>query len=107
MAKPSLILGALIGYVLGARAGRGRYEQIKRGANRLYHSKPVQNQLTSAKLTAKHKIAPAALDAVSSGAAAAGTKLRNSAQQITPDRKRDIESVVTQRESNPQRPAAK
>lgn len=25
-----LLLGAAIGYVLGSRAGRGRYEQIKR-----------------------------------------------------------------------------
>ncbi|WP_083562887.1 hypothetical protein [Boudabousia liubingyangii] len=31
--KLRFITGALLGYVLGARAGRGRYEQIKRAAN--------------------------------------------------------------------------
>ncbi|HET9202660.1 MAG TPA: YtxH domain-containing protein [Acidimicrobiia bacterium] len=30
--KTGLVMGAALGYVLGARAGRERYEQIKRAA---------------------------------------------------------------------------
>jgi hypothetical protein len=41
--KLSLLLGAAIGYVLGARAGRERYEQIVRMARNLAGSQTVQS----------------------------------------------------------------
>ncbi|WIK64302.1 YtxH domain-containing protein [Gleimia hominis] len=45
--KLSFILGAGIGYVLGTRAGRSRYESIKRHASKLRNSptlaKPIDN----------------------------------------------------------------
>lgn len=37
----TLSIGA-IGYVLGARAGRGRYEQIKSNAQKVWSSNPVR-----------------------------------------------------------------
>ncbi len=40
--KIAFVLGAAVGYVLGSRAGRGRYEQIKRGAQRVWNTEPVQ-----------------------------------------------------------------
>lgn len=40
--KIAFVLGAAVGYVLGTRAGRERYEQIKRGAQRLWNTDPVQ-----------------------------------------------------------------
>ncbi|WGD37649.1 hypothetical protein [Lysinibacter sp. HNR] len=40
--KIAFILGALLGYVLGARAGRKRYEQIKAGAEKVWNTPPVQ-----------------------------------------------------------------
>lgn len=40
--KIAFILGASIGYVLGSRAGRERYEQIKQGAITVWHTEPVQ-----------------------------------------------------------------
>lgn len=40
--KIGFVLGAAVGYVLGTRAGRERYEQIKRGAKALWGSEPVQ-----------------------------------------------------------------
>lgn len=40
--KLAFVLGAAVGYVLGTRAGRERYEQIKRGAERLWQTEPVQ-----------------------------------------------------------------
>ena len=40
--KIAFVLGAAVGYVLGTRAGRERYEQIKRGANSVWQTPPVQ-----------------------------------------------------------------
>lgn len=40
--KPSFIFGALVGYVLGARAGRERYEDIVAVARRVAGSQTVQ-----------------------------------------------------------------
>ena len=42
MKRAVLLLGAGIGYVLGARAGRDRYEQITETATRLAQSPPAQ-----------------------------------------------------------------
>jgi len=41
--KLVFVLGAAVGYVLGTRAGRERYEQIKRGAQRVWNTEPVQH----------------------------------------------------------------
>lgn len=40
--KIAFVLGATVGYVLGSRAGRERYEQIKRGAQQVWETEPVQ-----------------------------------------------------------------
>lgn len=40
--KVAFVLGAAVGYVLGTRAGRERYEQIKRGTKAAWESAPVQ-----------------------------------------------------------------
>lgn len=40
--KIAFVLGAAVGYVLGTRAGRERYEQIKRGAQHVWNTEPVQ-----------------------------------------------------------------
>ena len=90
MAKFPFLLGAAAGYVLGARAGRKRYEQIRSGATRVWQSPPVQKQVATAKHAATTKAAPAALDAVSGAAAATGQKMRQGAGRITPDPARDV-----------------
>ena len=95
MSKISFILGAGAGYVLGARAGRRRYEQIRSGASQLWKSQPVQSQVASAKHAAKTKAAPAALGAVSTAATVAGDKMREGAGKIARDPERDIASDVT------------
>lgn len=51
--KLGLIAGLATGYVLGTRAGRERYEQISRAASKLWHTEPVQKQVTKAKSFAK------------------------------------------------------
>lgn len=102
MAKLSFLLGAAAGYVLGARAGRQRYEQIRSGAGKVWQSQPVQNQVTTAKHAAKTKAAPAALDAVSSAATVTGDKLRHGAGRISGDAQRDVASDVS---ASPQGPS--
>ncbi|TFD69246.1 hypothetical protein [Cryobacterium sp. Hb1] len=44
--KLLFITGGLVGYVLGARAGRNRYDQIAAAANDLWNAKPVQRRVT-------------------------------------------------------------
>jgi hypothetical protein len=41
--KLSFLLGAAVGYTLGARAGRERYEQIVAAASKLRSSQTVQS----------------------------------------------------------------
>lgn len=40
--KFAFVLGAAIGYVCGTRAGRQRYEQIKRATIAIWNTEPVQ-----------------------------------------------------------------
>lgn len=65
--KLALIVGVAIGYVLGARAGRQRYEQIKRAASRLWHNPRVQHQVHEAEEFVRDK-APDVVDFLSDGA---------------------------------------
>ena len=44
--KLRFITGGLVGYVLGARAGRKRYEQITASAKELWNAPPVQRRVT-------------------------------------------------------------
>lgn len=51
--KAGLIVGLAIGYVLGTRAGRERYEQIKSQWLKVWNAAPVQAQVDKAKDFAK------------------------------------------------------
>lgn len=62
--KLSLVAGLAVGYVLGSRAGRGRYDQIAKAAGNLWNSKSVQNQVHQVGDFAKDK-APEVVDFVS------------------------------------------
>jgi hypothetical protein len=56
MSKLSLSTAGAIGYVLGARAGRGRYEQIATVARRVWNDPRVQQATTRAQNRASETV---------------------------------------------------
>lgn len=51
--KVGLVIGLSVGYVLGTRAGRERYEQIKTQWLKVWNTAPVQRQVVKAETFAK------------------------------------------------------
>ena len=51
--KVGLVIGLAAGYVLGTRAGRERYEQIKAQVQKVWNLEPVQEQVGKVKEFAK------------------------------------------------------
>ncbi len=78
MAKISFLVGAAAGYVLGARAGKQRYEQIKRVSRQVWTSEPVEARKSDLRIAAKTKAAPFVAEMVSDAARATAEKLRES-----------------------------
>lgn len=74
MKKLLLIGAAAAGYVLGTKAGRERYEQIKRQSSKVWNSGPVQQGVHEAEGVAKHA-ASAAGTKVADVASTAGSKV--------------------------------
>jgi hypothetical protein len=74
MRKLSLLIAAAAGYVLGTRAGRERYEQIKKAATRVKEDPRVQEKAHQAADLAKEK-APVVKDKVASAASTATDKV--------------------------------
>ena len=75
MGKLKILLLIGIGYVLGAKAGRARYEQIKTRAQQFASNPKVQNAAEKAQETVRHQ-APVVVDKVSSVAGAAAAKVK-------------------------------
>ena len=73
--KKLLLIGAAAaGYVLGTKAGRERYEQIKRQSSKVWNSEPVQHGVHEAEGVAK-QAASAAGSKVADAASTAGSKV--------------------------------
>lgn len=101
MSKLGFIVGVGVGYVLGAKAGRRRYEQIKARADKVWQSPTVQHKVNDATQVVRdkapelqHKVAAAAKDAGSavkakvggsdhSGTATSGTGTSGSDTSVT------------------------
>ena len=82
MSKIVTLAAAATGYVLGARAGRQRYEQIADQAQRLWHDPRVQKAAANAKDTAAEK-APLLKDKVA-GKATSGSSDSSPTTSTTP-----------------------
>jgi oxygen-dependent protoporphyrinogen oxidase len=76
--KLSLLAGAAIGYVLGAKAGHHRYEQIMGRATKAWSSDPVQAKVETAKEAVRTK-APVIAEKVGEAAKFTGSKLKDKA----------------------------
>ena len=74
MKKLMLLVAGGVGYVLGARAGRERYEQIMKAATRVKDDPRVQEKAHQAADLAKDK-APVVKDKVASAASTAADKV--------------------------------
>jgi hypothetical protein len=85
MSKLSLLVAAGAGYVLGARAGRQRYDQIAATARKVAGNPKVQQVAHKAQDTAAQQASAAAglaKDKVSSVAATAADKVRGNDGQV-------------------------
>jgi hypothetical protein len=73
------VAGAALGYVVGTRAGRERYEQIKRGGKRLWQSDPVQHRIEAAGHAVKTQAVPYVADKVGDAVKSAGRAVKDRA----------------------------
>jgi hypothetical protein len=76
MRKLTMLLSGAVGYVLGTRAGRERYEQIKSMASRVKDDPRVQEKAQQAADIAKEK-APIVKDKVQDAAGTAAAKAKD------------------------------
>lgn len=77
------VAGAAVGYVLGTRAGRQRYEQIKASSRRLWRSDPVQRRIEAAGDAVKTQAVPFVADKVGDAVKAAGRSVKEKASRPT------------------------
>jgi hypothetical protein len=79
MRKLMLLAAFALGYVLGAQAGRERYEQIMGTLNKVSNDPRVQEKAHQAVDLAKEQ-APVVADKVTSAAGAAAAKVKGSSE---------------------------
>ncbi|WP_166785763.1 MULTISPECIES: hypothetical protein [Cryobacterium] len=77
--KLLFITGGFVGYVLGARAGRKRYDQIVASAENLWNAPPVQRRVNEARDFALERVGD-----VPSALLATGRKLVAAVQSKSP-----------------------
>ncbi|SJN08874.1 Protoporphyrinogen IX oxidase, aerobic, HemY [Leucobacter sp. 7(1)] len=78
--KIAFVLGAAVGYVLGSRAGRERYEQIKRGAQSVWNTEPVQRGVGVVRTAAQGRVDEFKAAAVRVGKGAVAALVRDDAK---------------------------
>ena len=84
MARMSFLAGMAAGYVLGARAGKERYEQIKGQASQLWSSPKTQKAVGQAKDTVQTQ-APVVADKVTGAAKDAAGTVKQEGQSAVQD----------------------
>ena len=76
MSKLSFLAGLGVGYVLGAKAGQKRYNQIRTQADRVWSSAPVQSRVDTVKQTVKEQ-APVVAAKLGDAAKSAGASAKD------------------------------
>lgn len=84
MKKLMSLTAFVLGYILGARAGRERYDQLMKGFRRVREDPRVQEQAQHVTEVAKER-APVVVDRVSGAASAAVQKVRPSSDSPDSD----------------------
>ena len=84
MKKLSLLAAGFVGYVLGSRAGRERYEQIKGMATKVRNDPRVQEKAKQATEVVKEK-APVVSEKVTDVAGAAVSKVKGGSSDPDPE----------------------
>jgi len=100
MKKLMLLVAGGVGYVLGTRAGRERYEQIKRTATRVKDDPRVQEKAQQAADLAKDK-APVVKDKVAGAASTAAGKVTPSGNGHRSDVEDQLNPDSTALQDNP------
>lgn len=98
MSKLTMLIAAGVGYVLGTRDGRERYEQIKGYATKVRNDPRVQEKSQQAADLAKEK-APIVKDKVAGAAGAAKDKVSSSSS--SPEDKLNPDSTALQEDPYP------
>jgi hypothetical protein len=96
MRKLTILIAGAAGYVLGTRAGRERYEQIKSAATKVKNNPTVQDKAQQAADLAREK-APVVKDKVSGAASATAAKVSGSSSDLTDQ----LHPDSTARQDNP------
>jgi hypothetical protein len=78
--KILFVFGLAVGYVLGTRAGRERYEQIKAGAEKVWQDPRVQKQVSTVEEFVKDR-APDLAEKATSAAKKVASTVRNASEQ--------------------------
>ncbi|MEX1078269.1 MAG: YtxH domain-containing protein [Homoserinimonas sp.] len=78
--KILIVTGFAVGYVLGSRAGRERYEEIKRAATKFWNDPRVKQQVESVEDFAKDK-APEVVDFISDNAKKVASQVRSTTRK--------------------------
>jgi hypothetical protein len=79
--KLLLVVGLGVGYVLGAKAGKERYEDIKSAAQRFWGNPSVQHQVKNVEEYAKDK-APEVVEFLSDGAKKVASQVTSKAKTV-------------------------
>ena len=96
--KILLVVGLGVGYVLGARAGRERYDDIKAAAQKFWNDPRVQKQVVTAEGFVKDK-APDVAEFLTDSA-------KKVAAQVAPSKRASSSASTTTRKPAASKPAA-
>jgi len=94
MGKAAFILGAAVGYVLGARAGRKRYDQIKGQATRIWNSDPVQHRVGDATAAVKQQAAPYVTEKLGDAMKSVSQSMRNTSVPSMPGKTEKLPETI-------------